>query len=138
VTPGLFCFPRSPKARDLGHPFMTLEPTSARRLGHPPASIPGPQKRGTGGTLIVVRDRGHPPPSFSLDRTEGSGPPAPLFDRFCPPFWSHIYISRAQIAVLPRAPVSGSGMLRSVIESVNGTACLSGAILLDRGLLPAN
>ena len=48
----------------------------------------------------------------------------PFFDRFCPPFWSHIYISRAQIAVLSRAPVSGSGMLRSVIESVNGGAFL--------------
>ncbi|MGA2252971.1 hypothetical protein, partial [Terracidiphilus sp.] len=25
------------------------------------ASITGPQRRGTGGTLILVRDRGHPP-----------------------------------------------------------------------------
>jgi len=80
------------------------------------ASIPGPQKRGTGGTLSVDwrshRDRGRPPPLLWFGNIPGSGPPA------------HIYISRAQIAVLSRAPVSGSGMLRSVIESVNGGAFL--------------
>jgi hypothetical protein len=49
---------------------------------------------------------------------------APFSIVFAPPFWSHIYIVRVQIAVQSRAPVSGSGMLRSVIESVNGGAFL--------------
>jgi hypothetical protein len=47
------CSPRSPKARDRGHPPNSRAVTFE-------SSIPGPQKRGTGGTLFVVRDRGHP------------------------------------------------------------------------------
>ena len=66
------------------------KPTSGSDLaGGLEAVIPGPQKRGTGGTLVVVwkglRDRGHPPrdrehPRCGLERTEGSGPPAAIID----------------------------------------------------------
>ena len=45
------------------HPLR--EHSNRRRFGLRGASLPGPQKRGTGGTLSVVwnghRDRGHPP-----------------------------------------------------------------------------
>jgi hypothetical protein len=72
------CTPRSPKARDRGHPDHDLE----RSMGPGPpaglgsvASIPGPQMRGTGATLSFwLWDRGHPPPDhFGSVRP---GPPA--------------------------------------------------------------
>ena len=47
-----------------------------------------------------------------------------VFAPFLLPIWGHVYVYRVQIGVLSRAPASGSGMLRSVIESVNGTAFL--------------
>jgi len=44
-------------------------------------SLPGPQVRGTGGTLIVVwkghRDRGHPPPSSWSGKGTGTGASRP-------------------------------------------------------------
>ena len=66
----------SQRTRRMGHPLFC----GGVRVGHPPTdaskpprrtaggwSLPGPQKRGTGGTLIVIeydhRDRGHPPRS---------------------------------------------------------------------------
>jgi hypothetical protein len=68
--PRLLCFPRSPSARDWGHPFMTLEPTSARDLGHPPPGFlcfpRSPSARDRGHPLMTLeptsaRDLGHPP-----------------------------------------------------------------------------
>jgi hypothetical protein len=70
-------------------------------LGMAAVPLPGPRKRGTGGTLIVVRDRGDPPtPAHRKKRDERgtaaqerwrlywamTGPPAPAcltsgFDR---------------------------------------------------------
>ena len=38
-----------------------VTPIPHRLAGESAAALPGPQMRGTGGTLIVVRDRGHLP-----------------------------------------------------------------------------
>jgi hypothetical protein len=73
--------PRSPKARDRGHPRCGLDKTEG---SGPPASQrpPTAQKREQSGARIgswhprspKARDRGHP--RCGLERAEGSGPPA--------------------------------------------------------------
>jgi hypothetical protein len=115
--------PRSPKARDRGHPHHGWKRSTGRRPHAPRLSyipsilqqltvrggayIPGPQKRGTGGTLILVgkdqRDRGRTPRAFHTSRA---------------------YFNSRRLEEVLTSPVpksEGPGAPSSWLEKINGT-----------------
>ena len=108
---------------EMGHPVLLILPLGDLR--HPP-TIPGPQKRGTGGTLSVVwkghRDRGHRPPSVGLEMDYGTGATRHLGH---PPAFQNL-VTEQQPQVAPQLRTRGDvSCLNPMPKAARSSGCWS-------------